>query len=64
MHVRAFARAAKLLTNTSQVPESLGDGSSKPECKPITGVPTVTGVKRKKRKQKQKGGAPIGRKIS
>jgi hypothetical protein len=33
-----FARAAKLLTNASQVPESLGDGSSKPACKRLRQV--------------------------
>jgi hypothetical protein len=52
VHALAFAHAAELLTKASQVPESLGDGSSKPECKPITGVPTVPGVEHEKRKTK------------
>jgi hypothetical protein len=56
MHRRAFAAAAKLLTNALQVPESLGRWLLEARVKPITGVPktlasnTITKNKNKKRR--------------
>jgi hypothetical protein len=63
VHGSAFAGAAKLLTNTSQVPESLERWLSKPACKPITGVPELPASNTNTEQQKQKRGALIGRKF-
>jgi hypothetical protein len=63
MHGGAFAHAAKLLTNASQVPESLERWLSKPACKPITGVPVLPASNTNSEQQKQERGALIGRKF-
>jgi hypothetical protein len=63
-HARAFARAAKLLTNALQVPESLERWLSKPEFETdFAGVLANAGVNQKSEHQKQERGASIGRKI-